>query len=96
MNTWKERPDAFGGRGKGTKQKIGHKANRWAVPKMGKHARVSKQWGKSTRVTDAIDYELPGTGKIANFLSGTHAEDKIGQGIRQAAQTVKQNLESSR
>ena len=50
---------------------------------------------KSTRVTHAIDYELPATGKIANFLSGSHAEDKIRQGIRQAAQTVKQNLESS-
>jgi ligand-binding SRPBCC domain-containing protein len=50
---------------------------------------------KSTRVTHAIIYELPASGKIANFLSGSHAEDKIRQGIQQAAQTVKQNVESS-
>ena len=50
---------------------------------------------KSTQVTHAINYELPASGKIANFLSGSQAEDKIRQGIRQAAQTVKQNLESS-
>jgi ribosome-associated toxin RatA of RatAB toxin-antitoxin module len=31
----------------------------------------------STRVTHAIDYELPTTGKIANFLSGSQAESKI-------------------
>ncbi len=49
----------------------------------------------STRVSHTIDYELPTTGKIANFLSGSQAEDKIRQGIQQAAQTVKQKLESS-
>jgi ligand-binding SRPBCC domain-containing protein len=49
----------------------------------------------STRVTHTIDYELPTTGKIANFLSGSQAEGKIRQGIEQAAQTVKQKLESS-
>jgi ribosome-associated toxin RatA of RatAB toxin-antitoxin module len=48
----------------------------------------------STRVTHTINYELPTTGKIANFLSGSQAEDKIRQGIQQAAQTVKQKLES--
>ena len=48
-----------------------------------------------TRVTHIINYELPTTGKIANFLSGSQAEDKIRQGIQQAAQTVKQKLESS-
>jgi len=37
---------------------------------------------------------LPTTGKIANFLSGRQAEDKIKQGIQQAAQTVKQKMES--
>ena len=49
----------------------------------------------STRVTHTINYELPTTGKIANFLSGSQAEDKIRQGVQQAAQTVKQRLESS-
>ena len=47
-----------------------------------------------TRVTHTIDYELPTTGKIGNFLTGNQAEDKIKQGIKQAAQTVKQKLES--
>ena len=49
----------------------------------------------STRVTHTINYELPTSGKIANFMSGSQAEDKIRQGIQQAAQTVKQKLESS-
>lgn len=49
----------------------------------------------STRVTHTINYELPTTGKIANFLSGSQAEDKIRQGVQQAAQTVKQRLESN-
>ena len=49
----------------------------------------------STRVNHTINYELPTTGKIANFLTGSQAENKIRQGIEQAAQTVKQNLESS-
>ena len=49
----------------------------------------------STRVNHTINYELPTTGKIANFLSGSQAEDKIKQGIQQAAQTVKQKLESN-
>jgi len=50
---------------------------------------------RSTRVSHTIDYKLPTTGKIANFLSGSQAEGKIRQGIQQAAQTVKQKLESS-
>jgi ligand-binding SRPBCC domain-containing protein len=49
----------------------------------------------STRVNHTINYELPTTGKIANFLTGSQAEDKVRQGIEQAAQTVKKNLESS-
>jgi hypothetical protein len=49
----------------------------------------------STRVTHIINYELPTTGKIANVLTGSQAENKIKQGIEQAAQTVKQKLESS-
>ncbi len=48
----------------------------------------------STRVTHTINYELPTGGKIANFLSGSQTEGKIRQGIQQAAQTVKQKLES--
>ena len=49
----------------------------------------------STRVTHTINYELPTTEKIANVLTGSQAESKIRQGIEQAAQTVKQRLESS-
>src|ERR1051325_9968296 len=49
----------------------------------------------STKVNHTINYELPTAGKIANFLTGSQAEDKIRQGIEQAAQTVKQRLESS-
>ena len=48
----------------------------------------------STQVNHTINYELPTTGKVANFLTGSQAEDKIRQGIEQAAQTVKQKLES--
>ena len=48
----------------------------------------------TTTVNHTINYELPTTGKIANFLSGSQAENKIRQGIEQAAQTVKQRLES--
>ena len=51
--------------------------------------------GNTTIVNHTINYELPATGKIANFLTGSQAEDKIRQGIQQAAQTVKQKLESS-
>jgi ligand-binding SRPBCC domain-containing protein len=49
----------------------------------------------STRLTHIINYELPTGGKIANFLTGSQAEDKIRQGVQQAAQTVKQRLERS-
>ncbi len=50
--------------------------------------------GSTTRVSHTINYELPTTGKIANVLTGSQAENKIRQGIEQAAQTVKQRLES--
>lgn len=50
--------------------------------------------GKSTHVRHTIEYELPTTGKIANMFTGNQAEDKFRQGIVQAAQTVKQKLES--
>ena len=49
----------------------------------------------STNVNHTINYELATTGKIANVLTGSQAENKIRQGIEQAAQTVKQKLESS-
>ena len=49
----------------------------------------------STRVNHTINYELPKSGKVANFLTGSQAENKIRQGIEQAAQTVKQKLEAS-
>ena len=48
----------------------------------------------STKVNHTINYELPTTGKIANALTGSQADNKIRQGIEQAAQTVKQRLES--
>ena len=48
----------------------------------------------ATLVKHVINYQLPKTGKIVNFLTGSQAEDKLRQGIEQAAQTVKQKLES--
>jgi ligand-binding SRPBCC domain-containing protein len=50
--------------------------------------------GNRTNIRHEIEYELPTTGKIANTLSGSHADNKIRQGLEQAAQTVKQKLES--
>ena len=54
----------------------------------------NKHGNNSTKVNHTINYELPTTGKIANALTGSQAENKIKQGIEQAAQTVKQRLES--
>jgi ligand-binding SRPBCC domain-containing protein len=51
--------------------------------------------GNSTHIRHSVDYELPTTGKIANMLSGSQADNKIKKGLEQAAQTVKQKLESS-
>ena len=51
--------------------------------------------GQGTRITHIIEYELPTTGKIANFLTGDQAKNKIQQSLQQAAQTVKQKLESN-
>ena len=50
--------------------------------------------GNRTHIQHAIEYELPTTGKIANTLSGSQADNKIKQGLEQAAQTVKEKLES--
>lgn len=47
----------------------------------------------STMVSHTIIYKLPTTSKIGNFLTGNLAEDKIRQGLEQAAQTVKTKLE---
>jgi ligand-binding SRPBCC domain-containing protein len=47
-----------------------------------------------TYVKHIINYELPTTGKIANMYTGNQAESKLKQGIEQAANTVKQKLES--
>ena len=49
----------------------------------------------TTHIRHIIDYELPTTGKIANSLSGSQADNKLKQALEQAAQTVKQKLESS-
>jgi ligand-binding SRPBCC domain-containing protein len=51
--------------------------------------------GQGTHIKHIIDFELPTTGKIANFLSGDQAQNKIQQGLQQAAHTVKQKLESA-
>jgi ligand-binding SRPBCC domain-containing protein len=51
--------------------------------------------GNSTHIRHSVNYELPTTGKIANTLSGSQADNKIRKGLEQAAQTVKQKLESS-
>jgi ligand-binding SRPBCC domain-containing protein len=50
--------------------------------------------GNRTHIRHTIEYELPTTEKIANTLTGSQADNKIRQGLEQAAQTVKQKLES--
>ena len=50
--------------------------------------------GNRTHIRHTIEYELPTTGKIANTVSGNKADNKIKQGLEQAAQTVKRKLES--
>jgi ribosome-associated toxin RatA of RatAB toxin-antitoxin module len=52
--------------------------------------------GNITNVKHTIEYELPTTGKVANLLTGSQADKKLKQGLEQAAQTVKQKLESNR
>ena len=47
-----------------------------------------------THIRHTIDYELGTAAKAGNFLTGSQADDKIRQGLQQAAQTVKQTLES--
>ena len=50
--------------------------------------------GNTTHLRHGIEYELAATGKIVNTISGSQADNKIRQGLEQAAQTVKQKLES--
>jgi ligand-binding SRPBCC domain-containing protein len=50
--------------------------------------------GNRTHIRHTIEYELPTTGKIANTRTGSQADNKRRQGLEQAAQTVKQKLES--
>ena len=52
--------------------------------------------GRTTHIRHTIDYELPTTGKIANMLSGSQADNKMREGMHQAAQTVKEKLESGK
>jgi ligand-binding SRPBCC domain-containing protein len=47
-----------------------------------------------TPIRHTIDYELGTAAKAGNFVTGSQADDKIRQGLQQAAQTVKQKLES--
>ncbi|HJU33899.1 MAG TPA: SRPBCC domain-containing protein [Nitrososphaera sp.] len=47
-----------------------------------------------THIRHTIEYELGTAAKAGNFLTGSQADDKIRQGLQQAAQTVKQKLES--
>jgi ligand-binding SRPBCC domain-containing protein len=47
-----------------------------------------------THVRHVIDYELPTSGKVADMFTGGQADDRIRSGMEQAAQTVKQRLES--
>jgi ligand-binding SRPBCC domain-containing protein len=48
----------------------------------------------STMVSHTINYKLPTTSKIGNFLTGNNAEDKIRLGLEHAAQSVKSILET--
>src|ERR671910_657999 len=47
-----------------------------------------------THIRHVVDYELGSLEKAGNFVTGSQADDKIRQGLNQAAQTVKQKLES--
>jgi ligand-binding SRPBCC domain-containing protein len=47
-----------------------------------------------THVKHVIDYELGTAAKAGNFVTGSQADDKIRQGLEQAAETVRQKLES--
>jgi ribosome-associated toxin RatA of RatAB toxin-antitoxin module len=49
----------------------------------------------NTYVRHSIDYELPTSEKIVNFFSGDQANNKLEQGLQQAAQTGKQKLKSN-
>jgi ligand-binding SRPBCC domain-containing protein len=46
-----------------------------------------------THIRDTIDCEVGTLDKAVNIITGSQAEDKMKQGLQQAAQTVKQKLE---
>ena len=48
-----------------------------------------------THVKHKIEYELGTMAKAGNFVTGNQADDKIKQGLEQAAQTVKGKLEGT-
>jgi len=68
--------------------------NRWGPFEYSKSTQQFNGDERNTHVRHEISYELPTTGKVANFLSGDQAENKLKDGLQQAAQTVKQKLES--
>jgi ligand-binding SRPBCC domain-containing protein len=47
-----------------------------------------------THIRHVIVYELGTLDKAGNLVTGSQADDKIKQGLEQAAQTVRQKLES--
>jgi ligand-binding SRPBCC domain-containing protein len=49
-----------------------------------------------THVKHTIDFELGTAAKVGDFVTGSQADDKIREALEQAAQTVRQKLESSR
>ena len=53
-----------------------------------------KNGDNATMVIHTINYELPATGKIANYLTGNKVEDKIRQSLEHAGQTAKTDLET--
>lgn len=48
-----------------------------------------------TFVRHVIEYELPTTGKILNFISGNDVKKKLQEGLEQSSQVVKQIIETS-
>ena len=44
---------------------------------------------RTTRIRHTIDYELPTTGKIANMLSGSQADNKMREGLQQGSSKSK-------
>jgi len=51
--------------------------------------------GSTTHVRHIINFELPTGSKVADVMTGKQADDRLRQGMEQAAQTVKQKLEGA-